>query len=317
MGQRKTGNDVDRSARAPKPKDVPGAQNRPSQHVDKVQLSDSMGQTFHPVEELDLGLTPAHPQVPTSPQQSNPSPPNRKAAKAPDTSPQSPADAKAKSQAGHRSRLRERFLNGGADALPDYELLELVLFRAIPRRDTKDLAKQLLKKFGSFAETINAPSERIREVEGAGDSVVTELKLIHAAAVRMKRDQVIGQPILSTWPAVLDYIRAAQGFENREIFRILFLDKRNHLIADEIQGTGTVDHTPVYIREVVKRALELSATAIILVHNHPSGNPAPSRADIKMTRLVAEAAKPLGITVHDHIIVGREGHASLKELKLL
>ncbi len=210
-----------------------------------------------------------------------------------------------------------RFRKGGADALPDYELLELILFRAIPRKDTKDLAKRLIKRFHSFSEVINAPEQRLKEIPGIGDSVITELKLIHAAAIRMMKSQVIDKPILSTWSALLDYIHASQAFENREYFRILFLDKKNHLIADEIQGHGTVDHTPVYIREVVKRTLELSATAIILVHNHPSGDPTPSRADIEMTRLICDAAKPLGITIHDHIIVGREGHASFKALKLL
>ena len=221
------------------------------------------------------------------------------------------------SKAGHRERLRQRFRNGGADALPDYELLELVLFRAIARRDTKDIAKRLLAKFGSFADVVNASAQRIKEVPGAGESVVTELKLVHAAALRMMQSQLSDKPVLTTWSSVVDYVRAAQAFEDTELFRILFLDKRNRLIGDEVQGRGTVDHTPVYIREVVKRALELSATAIILVHNHPSGDPTPSRADIEMTRLICDAAKPLGIVVHDHIIVGREGHASLKALKLM
>ncbi len=220
-------------------------------------------------------------------------------------------------KAGHRSRLRHRFRHGGPDAIPDYELLELILFRAIKRRDTKDLAKRLLAHFGSFAEVINAPENRLKEITDVGDAVVTELKLIHASALRLMKSQFVERPTLSRWPQVLEYIKAAQAYENRELFRILFLDKRNHLIADEVQGHGTVDHTPVYIREVVKRALELSATAIILVHNHPSGDPTPSRADIDMTRLIVEAAKPLGIMVHDHIIVGREGHTSLKALNLL
>lgn len=219
--------------------------------------------------------------------------------------------------AGHRERLRERFRKGGADALPDYELLELLLFRALPRRDTKDLAKRLLARFGSFAEVINAPEPRLKEVKGVGDSVITELKLVRAAAVRLMRKEVDGRPAISSTPAVLNYLRAVQGFEDREEFRILFLDRRNHLIADEVQGRGTVDHTPVYVREVVKRSLELSATAIILVHNHPSGDPEPSRADIDMTRRIVEAARPLGVVVLDHIIVGRHGHASLKQLRLL
>jgi len=219
--------------------------------------------------------------------------------------------------AGHRQRLRERFRNGGADALPDYELLEMLLFRALPRRDTKGLAKRLLARFGSFAEVINAPEPRLKEVDGAGDSVVTELKLVRAAALRMMRSEIVQRPALSSWKQVIDYLLAAQSYEHREQFRILFLDKRNRLIADEVQQQGTVDHTPVYVREVVKRALELSATAIILVHNHPSGDPTPSRADIDMTKQIVASAAPLGISVHDHIIVGREGHASLKALRLI
>lgn len=218
---------------------------------------------------------------------------------------------------GHRERLRARFRQAGADALPDYELLEMVLFRAIPRRDTKDLAKRLLARFGSFAEVVNAPDGRLKEVSGVGDAVVTELKLIRAAALRLMRTEISSRPVLSSWGQVLDYLRAAQGFEHREAFRILFLDKKNRLIADEVQGLGTVDHTPVYVREVVKRALELSATAIVLVHNHPSGDPTPSRADIDMTRMIVEAGKPLGVAVHDHVIVGRNGHASFRALRLI
>jgi DNA repair protein RadC len=216
---------------------------------------------------------------------------------------------------GHRQRLRERFRKGGDDAVPDYELLELVLFRALPRRDTKGIAKKLLARFGSFAEVVNAPEPRLKELQDVGDSVVTELKLIRAAALRLVRTEAVQRPVLSSWKQVLDYLRAAQSYEHREQFRILFLDKRNRLIADEVQGHGTVDHTPVYVREVVKRALELSATAIILVHNHPSCDPTPSRADIDMTKQIVAA--PLGIAVHDHIIVGREGHASLKSLRLI
>jgi len=218
---------------------------------------------------------------------------------------------------GHRQRLRDRFRKGGADALPDYELLELVLFRAIPRRDTKDLAKRLLARFGSFAELVNAPDVQLKEVSGAGEAVITELRLIRAAALRLMRGEIVSRPVLSSWSQVLDYLRAVQGFEQREQFRILFLDKKNRLIADEVQGIGTVDHTPVYVREVVKRALELASTAIILVHNHPSGDPAPSRADIDMTRAIVDAGRPLGVQVHDHIIVGRGGHTSFKGLRLI
>ncbi len=218
---------------------------------------------------------------------------------------------------GHRERLRTRFREAGTDALTDYELLELVLFRALPRRDVKPLAKTLVAKFGSFAEVVAAPHARLAEVKGLGDSAITDLKIVHAAAGRMARGQVHKRPVLSSWNAVLDYCRTTMAFEEKEQFRILFLDKRNQLIVDELQQVGTVDHTPVYPREVVKRALELSATAIILVHNHPSGDPTPSRADIHMTQSIVEIAKPLGISVHDHIIVGKEGHASLKGLRLI
>ena len=218
---------------------------------------------------------------------------------------------------GHRQRLRKRFLLGGPEALPDYELLELVLFRVFARKDTKDLAKRLIARFGSFAEVINAPAQRLKEVKDVGDAVVIELKIVRASALRLAKSEIMERPALAPWRQVLEYVRAAQAYEQRELFRILFLDKKNRLIADEVQGEGTVDHTPVYVREVVKRALELSATAIILVHNHPSGDTSPSRADIDMTKLIIEAAKPLGIAVHDHSIVGREGHASLKSLRLI
>ena len=218
---------------------------------------------------------------------------------------------------GHRDRLRARFRDAGSLALTDYELLELVLFRALPRRDVKPLAKTLIATFGSFAETIAAPPQRLAEIKGLGDSTITDFKVIEAAARRLAHGEVKRRPVLSSWSAVLDYCRAAMAFADKEQFRILFLDKRNQLIADEVQQTGTVDHTPVYPREVIKRALELSATAVILVHNHPSGDPTPSRADIQMTQAIVEVAKPLGIAVHDHIIVGKEGHASLKGLKLI
>jgi DNA repair protein RadC len=218
---------------------------------------------------------------------------------------------------GHRERLRNRFREAGANALSDYELLELLLFRALPRGDVKPLAKMLLTKFGSFVEVIAAPEARLREVKGVGDAVVTEFKIIHASANRMLQDRVKERPVLSSGPVVIDYCRSAMAFADREQFRILFLDKRNQLIADEVQQTGTVDHTPVYTREVIKRALELSATAIILVHNHPSGDPTPSRADIDMTRAIVDVAKPLGISVHDHIIVGKQGHVSLKSERLI
>jgi DNA repair protein RadC len=218
---------------------------------------------------------------------------------------------------GHRTRLRERFLNGGADALPDYELLELVLFAAIPRDDVKPRAKALLARFGSFAEVIAAPRERLLEVQGIGGAAVAQLKVIEAAALRLSKAKLLGRPALSSWAALLDYVTAAMARNSHEEFRVLFLDRKNALIADEVQGYGTVDHTPVYPREIVKRALELSASAIILVHNHPSGDPTPSKADIDMTREVANAAKALRIAVHDHIVVARGGVLSFKSLGLL
>jgi DNA repair protein RadC len=218
---------------------------------------------------------------------------------------------------GHRDRLRERFVLGGADTLPDYELMELVLFAAIPRRDVKPLAKALIAKFGSFADVIAAPRERLLETDGIGESVVTQLKVIEAAALRLAKTRLIGRPALSSWAALLDYCAAAMARGMREEFRVLFLDRKNILIADEVQSAGTIDHTPVYPREIVKRALELGASAMILVHNHPSGDPTPSQADIQMTRAIIDIATPLGISVHDHIIVGKNGHASMKGLKLI
>ncbi len=218
---------------------------------------------------------------------------------------------------GHRERLRGRFRQKGATALADYELLEMALYRAIQRGDTKPLAKALLKRFGNLSEVLGASRERLKEVDGVGDRVVDELKLIKAFAERTAAEAVRQRPVLSSWPALLDYCRAAMAFEEREQFRVLFLDKKNTLIADEVQQVGTVDHTPVYPREVMRRALELSATAIILVHNHPSGDPTPSRADIQMTKTIIDVGKPLGIAVHDHLIIGREGHASFKGMGLI
>ncbi|MBO6548430.1 MAG: DNA repair protein RadC [Rhizobiales bacterium] len=218
---------------------------------------------------------------------------------------------------GHRTRLRQRFLKAGPDAMPDYELLEMILFRAIPRRDTKPLAKELLHKFGDFAEVLNASEARLKEVKGVGDAVVTEIKLIKATSLRLMQANLEKKEIIGSWSAMVRYVCAAMAHEQREQFRIIFLDKRNQVIADEIQAEGTVDHTPVYVREVVRRALEVGATAIILAHNHPSGDPTPSRADISMTKQIMEALDKIGILVHDHIIVGRDGHASLKELQLI
>jgi DNA repair protein RadC len=218
--------------------------------------------------------------------------------------------------AGHRERLRDRFVQGGPDALPDYELLELLLFRAIPRRDVKPVAKMLLAKFGSFAEVIAAAPARLKEVDYVGDSVVAELKIVEAAALRLSRETMRKKLTLGAFAQVLDYCRSAMAFRETEEFRVLFLDKKNGLIADEVQGRGTVDHTPVYPREIVRRALELNASAVILVHNHPSGDPTPSNADIVMTQNIVSVAKPLGVNVHDHLIIGRNGHASFRALKL-
>ncbi len=235
----------------------------------------------------------------------------------PPTSPPKSPPAEPPHYHGHRSRLRERFNSAGPDALSDYELLELALFAALPRRDTKPLAKALLKTFGSFAEVVHAPETRLREVEGIGDASVNQLKLIAAAASRIAKGEIKRSIALSSWDDVIGYCRASMAFADKEQFRLLFLDKRNHLISDEVQQTGTVDHTPVYPREVIKRALELSATAIILLHNHPSGDPTPSQADIEMTKAIIDIATPLGIAVHDHIIVGKSGHTSLKGLRLV
>jgi DNA repair protein RadC len=219
--------------------------------------------------------------------------------------------------AGHRQRLRERFSKTGPEGLPDYELLELVLFRVIPRRDTKDLAKRLIKAFGSFAGVISASSERLLEIEDVTEGILVEFRILQATSLRLAKGEFARKDLLSSWEQVLTYLRLAQAYADREHFRILFLDKRNVLIADEIQGSGTVDHTPVYVREVVKRALVLSASAVILVHNHPSGDPTPSRADIDMTKMIVDTLRPLGISVHDHVIVGRQGHASLKAMRLM
>lgn len=220
--------------------------------------------------------------------------------------------------AGHRQRVRERFLKLGGDALEDYELLELALQLVIPRRDTKALAKTLLREFGSFSGVFNASEHRLEKIKGLGPTSIAHLKVIQSVAARFGRDRIdADKPILSSWSQLIDYCHSQMAFEIIEQFRILFLDKKNRLIADEVQQTGTVDHTPVYPREVIKRALELSATALILVHNHPSGDPAPSSADIRMTKEIADVAKPLGIVLHDHIIVGKSGHASLRGLKLI
>ncbi len=234
-------------------------------------------------------------------------------AEAPISPPAAPSD-----HAGHRQRVRDRFLRLGGDALEDYELLELALQLVIPRRDTKALAKALLREFGSFSGVFNATQARLEAMEGLGATSVAHIKVIQAVAARFGRDRLdTEKPILSSWTELIEYCRSQMAFATVEQFRILFLDKKNRLIADEVQQTGTVDHTPVYPREVIRRSLELSATALILVHNHPSGDPSPSSADVRMTREIADVARPLGITLHDHIIIGKAGHASLKALKLI
>ena len=217
---------------------------------------------------------------------------------------------------GHRARLRERFLKQPG-ALPDYELLELVLAMARRQGDVKPLAKELIRRFGSFADVIAADPSALGEVTGVGESTVAALKIVEAAAVRLSQARVLNRPTLSSWQALLDYCTASMARSKTEQFRVLFLDRKNVLIADELQQQGTVDHTPVYPREVVKRALEVGATALILVHNHPSGDPTPSQADIDITREVADAARSLGIALHDHIVIGRGASESFKALGLL
>ncbi|MCI5045951.1 MAG: DNA repair protein RadC [Aquisalinus sp.] len=218
---------------------------------------------------------------------------------------------------GHRDRLRQRFMKAGVEGVQDYELMELVLFRAIPRRDVKPLAKELIARFGTFADVLSAPSARLQEVKGISEKVVTELKIVQAAALKLSQENILQKHVLSSWQALIDYCTAATAYEKIEQFRILFLDNKNALIADEKQQTGTVNHTPVYPREVVKRALALDASAIILVHNHPSGDPTPSGADIQMTAQIVQAAKPLGIRVHDHLVIGRGQHYSFRNEGLL
>ena len=218
---------------------------------------------------------------------------------------------------GHRARLSTRLLDAGPDALADHEMLELVLFLALPRRDTKPIARDLISRFGSFAGAIAAPLRDLRCVEGLGEAGAAALKTIQAAALRLARAEVMEQPVLSNWDRLMAYLTAVLAREKVEQFRLLFLDARNRLLADEAQAHGTVNHTPVYPREVVKRALDLHATAIILVHNHPSGDPTPSRADIDMTREIKTAAEALGIVLHDHVIIGNGRWLSFRREGLL
>lgn len=219
--------------------------------------------------------------------------------------------------ADHRSRLRARFMAGGPDAMPDYEILELVLFRAIPRRDVKPLAHELMTIFGDFNRVVSAPEDRLRNVKGVGDAVVVELKLMEAAAQRLARSRVMQRHVISSWDAVLDYCHTTMAHRETEQFRVLYLDSKNTLIADEEQAKGTVDHVPVYPREVAKRALELNASALILVHNHPSGDPTPSQSDIDMTLQIEAALGAISVTIHDHLIIGKSNELSFKSEGLI
>ena len=218
---------------------------------------------------------------------------------------------------GHRDRLRARFAEKGAESLADYELLELYLFRSIPRRDVKPIAKDLIAKFGSFAEVIAAPIDRLTEVKGISEKIALDLKILRAAATKLGQESILGRPVLSSWSALLDYCRSAMQFEATEQFRVLFLDRKNRLIADEVLGQGTVDRAPVYPREILKRALAHESTAIILTHNHPSGDPTPSQSDIDMTKEIVQACKPIRVAVHDHLIIGRNDIVSFKSLGLM
>lgn len=234
------------------------------------------------------------------------------AAAPPPSEPKKPEDLRL----GHRDRLRQRFMTGGLSAVADYELLELVLFRAIPRKDLKPLAKRLLARFGDFNAVISADPARLRELDGMGDAAVRELKIVEAAAHRLVQTKAVGKAVLSSWDAVLDYCRATMAHRRTEEFRVLFLDAKNQLLADEARSPGTVSQAAVYPREVVKRALELNASAMLLVHNHPSGDPEPSRADVDMTRALARAASTVDISVHDHVIIGKGREVSMKGRKL-
>ncbi|NIZ11877.1 DNA repair protein RadC [Phaeobacter sp. HF9A] len=217
----------------------------------------------------------------------------------------------------HRARLRERFMQGGAAAMPDYELLELILFRSIPRKDVKPIARKLLDQFGDLNRVVTASPERLARVSGIGEAVICDLKILEATAQRMARSKIMQRPVISGWDVLLDYCHTAMAHRDTEQFRVLYLDRKNVLIADEEQARGTVDHVPVYPREVAKRALELNASALILVHNHPSGDPTPSQADIAMTRKVEAAVEALGIALHDHLIIGASDELSFRSEGLL
>jgi len=230
---------------------------------------------------------------------------------------EAPVAAETPHYLGHRERLRERLLEGGTDAVPDYELLEFLLYSAQPRRDTKPLAKALMARFGGLAGVLGADREALKAVPGMGDASVAALLAVRAAAARVLKSEVKERGVISSWQALIDYCTAQAGFAEIEEFRLLFLDRKNALIRDERQQRGTVDHTPVYPREVVKRALELGASALIMVHNHPSGDTTPSKADIDMTRAVAKALTAVGIALHDHLVIGRGRHSSFRSLGLI
>lgn len=262
--------------------------------------------------------TPEQTQLAPQKDAPEPIPADQGIASAPPT-PSKPAKAKALKPHyhDHRDRLRDKFARRGAEAFDDYELLELILFQALPRIDTKPIAKALLAKFESLAEVVAAPVEKLTTVKGIGPSAAQHLKILQQVSIRIGKSSVINRPVLSSWNALLDYCRAAMQFEGREQFRVLFLDRKNRLLADEIMGHGTVDRAPVYPREIVRRALVHEATAIILVHNHPSGDPTPSPQDMTLTQSIIETAKAIDVVVHDHLIVGREDVASFKMLGLM
>ncbi len=255
-----------------------------------------------------FGLGRVHPAA-ASQDEAPPQPPPR--AEAPPPTPAPPGHL------GHRARMREKLLGAGPDALLDHELLEMLLFVALPRRDTKPIARALLARFGSFANAVAAPLPELRQVEGLGEAGLAALKTVQAAALRLMRAEVLERPVLNNWDRLIAYLSAALARERVEQFRVLFLDSKNRLIADEAQARGTVNHTPVYPREVVRRCLELQATALILVHNHPSGDPTPSRADVEMTQEIKAAAATLGVVVHDHLIMGNGRHLSFRREGLL
>ena len=228
-----------------------------------------------------------------------------------------PAEQRAADNAGHRMRLRQRLASGGGDALLDHELIEYLLALAIPRRDTKPLAKALLREFGGIGGVLTADTESLRKMDGMGETSVAAIRIAHAAAIRLLHAEVADRPVLSNWQALLDYLRADMVHHAIERFRVLHLNTKNMLIRDEVMGEGTIDEAAVHVREVIRRAIDFGSAAIILVHNHPSGDPSPSQADIAITRNIADAGKRLGIAVHDHLIMGRNGHVSLRAQGLI